>query len=200
MARKTRFAPPDVACHVVNRGNERRIIFRQHFDYAAFIELLGEGVRRFPLLVFGYCLMPNHFHLLVQPTAEHALSAFMQWVTGGYACTFRQQTETIGHGHVFQRRFWNACAHDDEAFLEILRYIEANPVRACLVGEADLWPWSSLTDRRVPAARKILSPLPIELPAEWACLVTRAQAEDTIERIRKELVPKPGRPMKEARI
>lgn len=194
MARRNRYAPPGFAYHVVNRANDRRTIFRQHFDYAVFIELLADGARRFAVRIYGYCVMPNHFHLLVEPLESDELSAFMQWVTCRYACTFRQQTETVGHGHVFQRRFWSAPARDDEALLANLRYIEANPVRGALVSEANLWPWSSFADRPLLSARKILSQLPIELPHNWPAAVNRVQDVETLNRIRRKLVPCPGRP------
>ncbi len=196
MARKNRFAAPGLTYHVVNRGNDRKVVFREHFDYIAFIELLSEGSRKFAVIVFGYCLMPNHFHLLLQPRAEGALSAFMQWVTCRYACTLRRQTETVGHGHVFQRRFWNAAVSDDLAFIAVLRYIEANPLRASLVSSADLWPWSSFTDRP-SRARKILSPLPLLLPENWLEVVDSKQSERTLMAIRSKLARTAGRPQAE---
>jgi putative transposase len=199
MARKNRFAAPGLPYHVVNRGNDRKIVFRQGFDYIAFMELLAEGVRRFDVSVFGYCLMPNHFHLLIEPRSEGALSAFMQSVTGRYACTLRQQTRTVGHGHVFQRRFWNAAIYDDLWFVAVLRYIEANPLRAALVPAADLWPWSSFTDRAA-GARKILSPLPLVLSPRWPELVTAAQSAGALDQIRSELTRTAGRPKKNAKM
>jgi putative transposase len=195
MGRKNRHAPPGVAHHVVNRANDRQTIFRYDFDYAAFIELLGLGVRDFAVQCYGYCLMPNHFHLLVEPLEHGALSAFMQAVTGGYACAFRRETGTVGHGHVFQRRFWNAAAHDENAFVANLRYIEANPVRAGLVSDADLWPWSSFGARQ-RNDRTVLAALPIELPAGWPTLVNQPQSRETTKRIRQEMKPCPGRPRK----
>jgi putative transposase len=145
------------------------------------------------VLVFGYCMMPNHFHLLIEPRAENALSAFMERVTGRYACALRRHTDTVGHGHVFQRRFWNAAISDDLAFVSVLRYIEANPVRASLVPEADLWPWSSFTDRET-RARKILSPLPLQLPSQWSKLVNGKQSEQILDKIRSEMTRSAGRP------
>jgi putative transposase len=193
MARKNRFAASGLPYHVVNRGNDRKTVFRQDSDYIAFIELLAEGTRRFQVMVFGYCMMPNHFHLLIEPRADGALSAFMQWVTGGYACALRRQTNTVGHGHVFQRRFWNAAIYDDLKLVAVLRYIEANPVRAALVPDADLWPWSSFTDR-TSRARKILSPLPLALPPNWSELVGLTQSQQTVSQIRSELARTAGRP------
>jgi putative transposase len=199
MARRNRFAAPGLAYHIVNRGNDRKTVFRQDFDYITFIELLAGGARTFEVSIFGYCLMPNHFHLLVEPRVEGALSAFMERVTGRYACAFRRQTGTVGHGHVFQRRFWNAAIYDDLAFLSVLRYIEANPVRASLASEADLWPWTSFTDRAT-RARKILSPLPLPLPRHWSELVNAKQSEPTLGWIRSELTRTAGRPPASAKM
>jgi putative transposase len=193
MARKTRFSSPDLAFHVVNRGNDRRTVFRQDFDYMVFMELLREGKRKSAIRIYGYCAMPNHFHLLLQPETKEALSAYMQWVTCRYACDLRRQTETVGHGHVFQRRFWNAAVHDDEMFLGILRYIEANPRSGHLVDNAEDWKWSSLADRR-GLDREILSPLPIELPPRWLACVNSPQAAEQVAEIREAIAPKRGRP------
>ena len=195
MGRKNRFAPPGFAYHVVNRGNDRQLIFRNQFDYTIFLELLADGFRRFSVRIYGYCAMPNHVHLLLEPLEEGELSAFMQWVTCRYACHFREATETQGYGHVFQRRFWSAAAQDETAFLMYLRYIEANPVRGRCVAEADLWPWSSFVERR-NGARKILSPLPIALPENWAAVVNAPLHPDRLQELRKELVRSPGRPQK----
>ena len=193
MARKNRYAPLGFAYHVVNRGNDRQTIYQHHFDYAVFIELLADAGRRFAVKNYGFCLMPNHFHLLVEPLKQDELSAFMQWVTCRYACHFRTETETLGHGHVFQRRFWSAPARDDEAFLATLRYIEANPVRSRRAETADLWPWSSFIARS-DGGRKILAPLPVSLPSNWSELVNRQQDLQTVSKIREELVPSAGRP------
>lgn len=196
MGRKNRFAPPGFSYHVVNRGNDRKTIFHQQAEYAAFMGMLAAKARTFDVHVYGYCLMPNHFHLLVEPLVEDALSEFMQRLTCGYACYFRRVTDTVGYGHVVQRRFWSCPAQDETAFLSILRYIEANPVRAACVPTADLWPWSSFTERR-SGGRRILTPLPVMLPDEWPLLVNAPQPAEVLEQIRKDLVPSPGRPRKE---
>jgi putative transposase len=199
MARKNRYTPPGFTYHVVNRGNDRRAIFLEHCDYAAFLQRLAQSGHRFPVNVYGYCLMPNHFHLLVEPLEDNALSACLQWLTCRYACEFRKKTKTVGHGHVFQRRFWSAAARDERAFLEYLRYIEANPVRAQLVSKADLWPWSSFADRE-GCGRRILRPCPVEVPAQWAALVNCVQTAEALDRIREALVPSPGRPSRKDRL
>ena len=192
MARRTRLAPPECAYHVVNRGNDRRVIFRQDVDYTAFVELLEEGLRRSAVRAFGYCLMPNHFHLVLQPEEDHALSAFMQWMQCRYACDFRRRTATVGHGHVFQRRFWSAPLRSDRAFLTVLRYVEANALRAALVKRAEEWPWSSAGNR---ADSAFLSSLPVLLPVNWLDVVNAPLPDATLSRIRRTTIPARGRPL-----
>jgi putative transposase len=193
LARKNRLATSDYAHHVVNRGNDRRIVFRERFDYAAFVDLLGASVRRFDVRLYAFCLMPNHFHLVVQPGDDLALSAFMQSLTGQYACAFRRQTQTLGHGHVFQRRFWNAPLYDDQAFYTVMRYVEANPCRAHLVDSAAEWEWSSMRHRTLSST--LLSPLPMPLPPRWEVFVDSPLPESTLERIRRVTTPSAGRPI-----
>ena len=192
MARRKRFCPAHATYHVVNRGNDRQLIFRRDADYRGFLGLLVEGQSIAPVQIFGYCLMPNHFHLLVKPATDTALSAYMQWVTGRYACDLRRQTRTIGHGHVFQRRFWSAPVEGRLAFLSVLRYVEANPRRAQLVRAAESWHWSSLAERDHNTCH-VASPLPHALPSNWLAFVNTPQREGVLKRIRKSLVPRPGR-------
>ena len=196
MPRRNRFAPPDFAHHVVNRGNDRRIVFRQEFDYTAFMDLMRDGLAEAPVRIYGYCLMPNHFHLLAQPEKDGALSAYMEWVTGRYACTFRQQTDTVGYGHVFKCRFWSFPTYDQDTFIDVLRYVEANPLRARLVARAEDWVWGSLADRAT-LHRGVLSPLPFALPANWVECVNTPQADLTLTKIRELTFPKRGRPRKD---
>jgi putative transposase len=186
MARCKRLAAADHIYHVVNRGNDRRKIFLQRDDYVKFRSLLIEGRRRFAVEILGLCLMPNHFHALLRPRCDDALSAYMQRVEGRYACYLRARTQTVGYGHVFQRRFWNAPIVDDEHFRLVLRYIENNPARARLVGYAQEWEWSSLIERdRLKS--KLLAPLPCDLPDNWHELVNVCQPQGILSRIREEL-------------
>jgi putative transposase len=176
---------------VTNRGNERRRIFHEDVDYERFLHLLARGKSLYPVKLYGVCLMPNHFHAVVQPLSDGALSAYFQWVLGRYACDLRSLTGTVGYGHVFQSRFWNDPILDERHFLSVLRYTEANPVRACLVERAESWPWSSLTLRSM-AAQPLLDPLPLSLPQEWSRLVNEPQPPLELDILRNPEVR--GRP------
>jgi putative transposase len=176
---------------VVNRGNDRRVIFPETCDYEMFMRLVRAGTRRFAIAVHAHCVMPNHFHLLVEVIEDEALSAYMQWVTGCYACYLRTRTKTVGHGHVFQRRFWSVGIDDTLHFLVVRRYIEANPRRAKLVERAEQWQWSSLANREQADTG---SRWCVALPDDWCELVNEVQVPEVLERLRMEITPKPGRP------
>ena len=165
MPRRKRYAPPGSVLHVTNRGVERRRLFFEDADYEDFVRLFAGARERHRVKLFALCVMPNHFHALIKPEIENALSAYLRWVQGCYACDLRVRTQTCGHGHVFQQRFWSGVINDDYHFLNVLRYIEANPSEAGLVPRAEGWPWNSLSLRISEAW--MFDPLPIALPADW---------------------------------
>ena len=121
--------------------------------------LLLAAKSKFPVKVFVICLMPNHFHLIVQPATEAALSPFMQWWMTSHVRRYHQHYRS--HGHVWQGRFKSFPIQEDGHLLTALRYVLRNPVRAGLVEHAMDWPWSSL---RFPS---LSDPLPVETPSEW---------------------------------
>jgi putative transposase len=182
MPRKPRLALTGYAHHVTNRGNDRRQLFFQAGDYREFLQLMIEGRQRYDVTVFGLCIMPNHVHALIKPNKDDELSAYLQWVLGRYACNYRSNTRTVGHGHVFQRRYWSDVIRDERHFLSVLRYIEANPVRAGLVPSAERWPWSSMSLR--PTHGTLLDPAPFELGAAWLELVNAPQRSGELDQIR----------------
>jgi putative transposase len=161
--------------------------------YETFLRLLWCAKDRYPVDLFGLCVMPNHFHALMHAREDGALSAYWQWVLGCYACDLRSKTNTLGFGHVFQRRFWNRAIEDAHHFLTVLRYIEANPVRATLVRRAEHWKWGSAALRR-SSRGFLLDPLPIFLPDDWLEIVNSPQPIAELDAIRR---PEPtGRPAK----
>lgn len=169
MPRRARYAPAGCTFHVTNRGVERRRLFFKDSDYQEFLRLLAIGREHYEMKVFGLCLMPNHFHALVQADLDHALSAYWRWVQGCYACDLRAHTLTLGYGHVFQQRYWSDVINDQFHFLNVLRYIERNPKASNLVEYAEAWPWSSLALRGSECGW--LDPLPLRLPANWLDIV-----------------------------
>ena len=179
MPRRPRYAPAGQALHITNRGVERRQLFFNDADYREYLRLLRRGKDRHPVKVFGVCLMPNHFHALVQPEAEGALSAYLQWVQCCYACDLRARTGTSGNGHVFQQRFWSHEIYDELHFLNVLRYIETNPLAGKLVERSEDWQWSSLSLRSTQDS--LVDPLPLVIPTNWCELVNRGPAYEEVD-------------------
>jgi putative transposase len=127
--------------HVWQRGNNRRMIFLQHGDRAFFLSLLHEIGATYEWHCLSYCLMENHFHLVLE-TPQPTLGAGMRDLGSRYAQWFNARYET-GGGHLFQARFGSKPVLCDEQFAQLLRYVAGNPVRAGLCEHPDQWPWSS---------------------------------------------------------
>jgi putative transposase len=146
------------AYHVLNRGNGGATVFHKVGDYTAFLDLLATAKAKYPVKLLGFCLMPNHFHLVVQPATEAALSHFMQWWMTSHVRRYHRHYRS--HGHVWQGRFKSFPIQEDGHLLTVLRYVLRNPVRAGLVEQTIQWPWSSL---RVP---HLTDAAPIPLPED----------------------------------
>jgi len=142
MPRTLRASEGGYCYHVLNRGNRRAEVFHKDGDYAAFLALVVEASIRLPVPVLAYCLMPNHFHLVVRPDGDGDLSRWMHWLTTAHARRYLRHYG--GSGHVWQGRFKAFPCQDDDHLRTVVRYVERNPLRAGLVERAEDWPWSSL--------------------------------------------------------
>ena len=191
MPKGNRIVPPGGVLHIVNRGNDKKIIFPEPLDYAAFLVLLREARERFGVELYAYCLMPNHFHLVVRTAGLDEISAYMHFVQREHACDLRRCWRTKGHGHVFQRRYWSKVVEGEGYLMTVMRYVEANPFRAGLVEASQSWEWSSSWDRE-NGERDLLHPSPIWLPDAWRTIVTVPLQSIDLERIRRP--EKIGRP------
>jgi REP-associated tyrosine transposase len=137
---RPRTATPGGFYHVGSRGNNKQAIFLDDEDRQSFFRLLDRTARRHGWRVYAYCLMTNHYHLVLQ-LSDRGLSQGMCELNGGYAIGFN-----LRHGrsnHLFGRRFWDRCIESDAYLFETCRYVVLNPVRGALVSEAGAWPWSS---------------------------------------------------------
>jgi len=184
MPRRRRLVPPGGILHIVNRGNDKKIIFSEVIDYAAFLVLLREARERFGVELYAYCLMPNHFHLVVRASGLEEISAYMHFVQREHACDLRRCWRSRGHGHVFQRRYWSKVVEGDGYLMTVMRYVEANPYRAGIVDASQVWEWSSLWDR-VTGERDLLHPSPIWLPDDWRTIVSVPLQQVDLDRIRR---------------
>ena len=149
MARKLRLASDSGIYHVILRGVNRQDIFENEKDFLKFLSLmerlafpLDETGHRVPplLVIYAYCLMPNHVHLLVREQ-KCGVSAAIKWISGTYAGFFNLKYEHVGH--VFQGRFRSEVVNDWEYFLTLMQYIHQNPVAGGLVNKVSDYRWSS---------------------------------------------------------
>jgi putative transposase len=140
MARPVRVHIPGALYHVLSRGNAKQSIFLDADDYQRFLDLLPETMGRCSVLCCAYCLMWNHFHLLLE-ASDRPISQMMQQLNSAYGQSFNRRHDRVGH--VFQGRFKGLLIDKDEYFLQVLRYIVLNPVKAGVVSDPGEWPWSS---------------------------------------------------------
>lgn len=140
MARPLRIEFPDAVYHVTSRGDRREPIYRDDRDRRTHLEIIADGMRRSNARAFAYCLMGNHFHLVLQ-TRQANLSQLMRHINGAYAQAFNRRHAVVGH--LLQGRFAAILVDCDAYLLTLSRYVERNPVAAGLVANAGHWRWSS---------------------------------------------------------
>ena len=174
MPRPTRAAAGNVCYHVLNRGNARGTVFHKDDDYLAFLKLLHEASDRVPMRLLAYCLMPNHFHLVVWPREDGDLSKWMQWLTTSHVRRYHRHYDTSGH--VWQGRFKSFPIQSNEHLLTVMRYVERNPVRAKYIPirKAQNWKWSSLGNPPADAVVPNLHSGPIKRRNDWCEWVNQA--------------------------
>jgi len=186
MPRRARQAPGGLVYHVLNRAVGRMQMFRKDADYLAFERVMLQALDRHPVPLLGYCLMPNHWHLVLWPTADGDLSRFMFWMTMTHTQRWRHARKLVGLGPLYQGRFKAFPIQDDRHLLVALRYVERNPLRAGLVKRAEDWQHSSLHARTQSDSGigKRLAPWPIEMPPKYLELVNAPQTAAEEEAIR----------------
>lgn len=186
MPRAKRQSPGGIVYHVLNRANARQTIFHEFSDYEAFERILAEGLAKIPMRLTGYCLMSNHWHLLLWPYHDGDLSTFMHWVTMTHTQRWHAVHRTIGTGHLYQGRFKSFPVQSESHYLTALRYIESNPFRAGLVKSSSHWMWSSLAIRKGLAKDGVaIADGPVELPDNWDELVDILPGENDLEKIKR---------------
>lgn len=140
MARQTRLHVPQGLYHVLARGNDRQVLFRDAADYREYLARVRAGLLRHGIRCYAYCLMPNHVHLLLEPGVT-SVGRFMQGLQGAFAQYLNRRYRRVGHR--FQGRFRAILCEKDSYLLELVRYLHLNPVRAGLTRTPESWLWSS---------------------------------------------------------
>jgi len=145
MPRGARILLENVLYHIINRGNQKERIFLEESDYQEYLRILKHYKIKFRFKVFGYCLMPNHVHIMVELKNPQDLAKIMQCLTQTYTKWFNKKYEKIGH--LWQGRFKNMAIQKDDYLINCISYVEANPVRAGIVKCPADYLWSSYKDR-----------------------------------------------------
>jgi len=200
MPRVGRQAPGGVVYHVLNRGVGGMTLFEDDEDYAAFERVMRRSQEHEPQVrLLAYCLMPNHWHLLLRPRENGELGRFMQRLTITHVRRWQEDRHATGSGHVYQGRFKSFPVQTDAHFLTVCRYIERNALRAGLVRRAEDWRWGSLwrwlhrrTREREEEEWPVLSKWPVQRPRHWRALVNTALNDAEMQALR--LCVQRGRP------
>ncbi len=189
MGRPKRAAPGGWVYHVLNRANARIPIFTKDEDFEAFERVLQEAVERTGMRLLSYCLMRNHWHLVVWPQEDDELSRFVGWLTLTHTQRWHAHRKTTGSGHLYQGRFKSFPVQDDEHFLTVCRYVERNALRANLVDRAEDWRWNSLHRWLcgTTAEKEMLSAWPVRRNPGWVEHVNSPQTEAELTALRRSV-------------
>lgn len=184
MPRRKRITKGGIAYHVMNRANGRLRIFNKDLDFIAFENILAEGIERFDMRFCGYCIMSNHWHLLLWPIADDTMPDFMHWITLTHTQRWHIAHGTTGIGHLYKGRYKSFPIQSNWRYLKAMQYIESNPLRAGLVETAADWKWSSFAHRYDTRNAKPFKPNagPVPLPKNWHELVNEPfEEKDSVE-------------------
>jgi len=193
MGRPLRAAAGGIIYHVLNRANGRQVMFETPQDYQLWEQVLLEAQIQVPMRILSYCVMPNHWHLILWPRRDGDLSRFMAWLTLTHTQRWHAQHRSVGSGHLYQGRFKSFPVQTDDHFLTVCRYVERNALRAKLVKHAESWQWSSLWRRHQgPKHSQWLTDWPLPRPRQWVKLVNESQTDEELESVR--LSVQRGRP------
>jgi len=144
-------------------------IFRKAADFAAMEQVLEEAVQRTRTRLLSYCLMSNHWHLLLWPREDGELSEVMRWLTVTHTQRWHANRHTSGTGPIYQGRFKSFPVESDDHLLTVARYVERNPLRAKMVERAADWQWCSLW-RRCQGETSFLHHWPMPIPDRWSAI------------------------------
>jgi putative transposase len=169
MARVPRVDVGGEMYHCLNRSVGKQQIFNDVSDYKLFEDILEEVNEITSVDILAYTIMPNHFHLVLQPRQDGDLSDFMKRLTVTHTQRHRVKTKTVGTGPVYQGRYKSFLIQEEIHLLTVLRYVERNPLTAQLVSRADEWEYGSIYRRHhgTPEAKKLLTPWPVPEPEDY---------------------------------
>ena len=178
--------------HVVNRGSNRKMVFKQEADYETFLKIVCKAAKTYKVTIHDYCLMSNHYHLLIE-TRSSNLSLFMKQINSNYAIYANKKYNWSGH--FWQGRFYSRYITSEEYFYTLIKYIEQNPIEAKIVSDIKDYPYtlgSVIANKKEPIPCALESKLLKELKYEnlQDIIGVKLSEEDleSLEKIKKEKV------------
>ena len=181
--------------HVINRSADQAPLFERPEDYRAFLEILRQGLARFRSPLISYCILENHWHLLIGPVGKSRLSRTIQWVTTTHEHSLHRQRGTQRDRPVYESRFISTPIQDLATLVPMSRYVERNAKSAGLVELAEDWPWSSLCQRARGQRLIPITPAAFLASRSWLDYVNAAitrqerQAQQAFRQIRAPIAP-----------
>jgi putative transposase len=172
MGRQPRLIEPGLVYHAINRGNNRASVFHEAADFQTFLLALRKTKERYPFRLFAFCLMTNHFHLVVEPEDGQTISRILQSLTVAHTWHYHRERGTSGH--VWQGRFKSPPIQADEHLLTVMRYVESNPLRAGMVSDPAGYPWSSYIVHGLGKAFDLVDGAPV-----WPSLANSERARQS---------------------
>ncbi len=187
MPRRRRRSLQGAIFHVMNRAVRRTVLFETVQDYRSFVVLVREALTRFKVKVIAYCLMPNHWHLVIICDRLEELSRCMHWLESKHANRWNGAHGSRGTGAVYQDRFKAVPVQKNDSVRRVCRYVERNALRKGLVPQAELWAWSSLCPESQNCDTIPVSAWPIPRPSNWIEVVNAPETEAELEDLRRLL-------------
>jgi len=192
MPRRRRLATGGYVFHVLNRAAARRTLFAHDADYAAFERVVQSAGERIAMRLLAYCVMPNHWHLVLWPREDGDLSQYMRWLTVTHTQRWHLAHGTSGTGPLYQGRFKSFPVESDDHFYRVCRYVERNALRAGLVAQAEQWRWSSLWQWNNQRCDVTCQAWPLARGRDWIHFVNQPETDGELQALRDALLR--GRP------
>ena len=170
--------------HALNRGNGRMTLFHKDGDYEAFERVLGEGLEKYAVDLIAYQWMPNHWHMVLSPREDGAMSRLIYWVTMTHTARHHAHYQCTGSGHLYQGRFKSFPVQSDEHFFTVCRYVERNALAAGMVEAAEQWRFGSLHNWCGGKSEIQLASWPLPRLRNWVERVNQPVSEKEEEKLK----------------
>lgn len=170
MPRPRRRLQSNLVYHIYNRRTDKQCLFPEENAYEDLLGVVRRANERYAARLHAYCFLHTHVHFALSAEDPDDLVSYVRWVSSTHAIRFRMQTDTRGYGHVYQDRYKSKAADDVVHYATLVRYIERNPLEACVVAQAEDWRWSSLRER-MSGQYSLIQPGPWSLPDNWLEMV-----------------------------